>query len=106
MSTLTLEFTFDQMIRSIQRLSAQERWKLIQAILQIERARIQRSDSTLHELTDDETIKEVNQWVSTIRAERKRQLAAAAQSLLPDYQSDKELTAFTVLDAEDFNEAR
>jgi hypothetical protein len=30
------------------------------------------------------------------------QLAQAAKSLLADYQSDRELTAFTSLDAEDF----
>ena len=106
MSTLTLEFTFDQLVHSIQRLSAQERWKLIQAMLELERARIQYSDVTPRESTNDEAIKEVNQLVSAIRAERKNQLTAAAQSLLPDYQSDKELTAFTFLDSEDFNEAR
>jgi len=35
--------------------------------------------------------------------ERKRQLIQAAESLLSDYQSDKELTAFTSLDGEDFH---
>lgn len=38
------------------------------------------------------------------RMERKRQLAAAAEALLPDYTSDAELTIFTVLDSEDFHE--
>ena len=34
--------------------------------------------------------------------ERKKiELAAAAKALLPDYQGDPELTAFTALDAED-----
>ncbi|OGO41189.1 MAG: hypothetical protein A2W36_01715 [Chloroflexi bacterium RBG_16_58_14] len=34
---------------------------------------------------------------------KKRELAAAAQALLPDYADDKELTAFTALDAEEFH---
>jgi hypothetical protein len=34
---------------------------------------------------------------------RQRQLAAAAQALLPDYASDDELTAFTALDGEDIH---
>ena len=33
------------------------------------------------------------------------QLAEAAKALLPDYQSDRELTVFTALDGEDFRHA-
>ena len=33
---------------------------------------------------------------------RKQQLAIGAEALLADYSSDRELTAFTVLDGEDF----
>lgn len=36
------------------------------------------------------------------RTEMKQKLAKAAQALLPDYQAGGELTAFTVLDNEDF----
>lgn len=36
------------------------------------------------------------------RIERKRQLAEAAEALLPDYAAGGELTAFTALDSEDF----
>jgi hypothetical protein len=36
-------------------------------------------------------------------AERRPQLAAAAEALLPDYSSDPELTIFTVLDGQDFD---
>lgn len=36
------------------------------------------------------------------RAERKRRLAAAAEALLPEYLAGGELTAFSVLDGEDF----
>jgi hypothetical protein len=36
--------------------------------------------------------------------ERKnKELASAAKALLPDYQQDEQLTAFTALDAEDFH---
>jgi len=37
------------------------------------------------------------------QAERKRQLTAAAEVLLPDYAADDELTAFTALDSEEFH---
>jgi hypothetical protein len=36
-----------------------------------------------------------------LAAHKRQEMAAAAQKLLPDYQADKELTAFTVLDGED-----
>ena len=36
-----------------------------------------------------------------IQTEEKRQLAIAAEALLPDYEADDELTAFTALDSED-----
>jgi hypothetical protein len=36
------------------------------------------------------------------QAERKRQLAAAAEALLQDYAAGGELTVFTALDSEDF----
>jgi predicted CopG family antitoxin len=41
----------------------------------------------------------VREMIDAQLAARKRQeMAAAAQALLPDYQTDKELTAFTALD--------
>ncbi|MEW6587475.1 MAG: hypothetical protein AB1442_17935 [Nitrospirota bacterium] len=44
----------------------------------------------------------VREMIDVQLAARKRQeMAAAAQALLPDYQADKELTAFTTLDYED-----
>jgi hypothetical protein len=36
------------------------------------------------------------------QTERRRQLAAAAEALLPDYAAGGELTVFTALDGEDF----
>ena len=38
-----------------------------------------------------------------LTARKKKALASAAKVLLSDYQTDKELTAFTVLDQEDFH---
>ena len=35
---------------------------------------------------------------------RKQELEAAARTLLPDYNNDKELTSFTALDSEEFYE--
>lgn len=35
---------------------------------------------------------------------KKKQMAAAASALLPDYAANEELTVFTALDSEDFNE--
>jgi hypothetical protein len=44
----------------------------------------------------------VREMLDTQLADRKRRdMTFAAQALLADYMSDKELTAFTVLDAED-----
>ena len=38
-----------------------------------------------------------------IEIHRRSQLTAAAQALLDDYKTDKELTAFSTLDGEDFH---
>ena len=38
-----------------------------------------------------------------LRLRRQLQMAAAAQALLHDYQTDEELTAFRALDGEDFH---
>jgi predicted CopG family antitoxin len=43
----------------------------------------------------------VREMIDAQLAARKRQEMAVAQALLPDYQTDKELTAFTALDGED-----
>ena len=41
--------------------------------------------------------------LSPTKPSQSEQLAAAAQALLADYESDSELTAFTALDGEDFH---
>jgi hypothetical protein len=40
--------------------------------------------------------------LASAKTEQETRLAAAAQALLADYESDSELTAFTALDGEDF----
>ena len=47
-----------------------------------------------------EDLQEVGQPLTP--TERRRQLAAAAEALLPDYAAGGELTIFTALDSEDF----
>ncbi|MFQ5858821.1 MAG: hypothetical protein ACE5LU_24745 [Anaerolineae bacterium] len=55
-------------------------------------------EATLHLIRED--LRQVGQPLA--RAERRRQLAAAAEALLPDYAAGGELTIFTALDSEDF----
>ncbi len=43
------------------------------------------------------------QQTQPVGEERKRQLALAAEALFADYAADGELTAFSVLDSEDFH---
>jgi hypothetical protein len=56
-------------------------------------------ETALHLVRED--IEQMEQPLA--RVERKRQLAAAAEALLPYYVSDTELTVFTALDSEDFH---
>jgi metal-responsive CopG/Arc/MetJ family transcriptional regulator len=44
-----------------------------------------------------------NMLEEQIEQHQKAQLAKAARALLADYEKDEELTAFTVLDGEDFH---
>jgi hypothetical protein len=46
--------------------------------------------------------------MKSIREEavKERSLKEGAEALLSDYKTDKELTAFTILDSEDFHEAQ
>lgn len=49
----------------------------------------------------------VEQTLKSIKSEESnKRLAVAAEALYDDYMNDKELTAFTSLDFEDFYEAR
>ncbi len=69
-------------------------------------------------MTTEEIIKEIEQLpnekrlliekaIKSLRkAETDKQLRIAADALYDDYKNDKELTAFTVLDSEEFYEPR
>ena len=54
-------------------------------------------ESTVHQLRED-----LERFETPGLQERDARLARAAEALLADYSNDKELTAFTVLDAEEF----
>ncbi len=55
-------------------------------------------EAALHWIRED--LKRKDQSLAGM--EKKRQLAAAAKTLLPDYAANGDLTAFTDLDSEDF----
>jgi hypothetical protein len=56
-------------------------------------------EAALHLIRED--LQQVEQPLA--RTERRQQLAAAAEAILPDYAAGGELTIFTVLDSEDFH---
>lgn len=56
-------------------------------------------EAALHIIHED--LQQIEQPLT--KTERKRQLAVAAEALLPDYSADSELTVFTALDHEDFH---
>jgi len=78
--------TQTEILEELKKLTAAERLTIIEAALRLIR----------------EDLQQVAQPLT--RIERKRQLAAAAEALLPDYSAGGELTAFTALDGEDFHE--
>ena len=77
--------TQTEILEELKKLTAAERLTIIEAALRLIR----------------EDLRQVGQPLT--RIERKRQLAAAAEALLPDYAADGELTIFTALDSEDFH---
>ena len=74
-----------EILEELRKLSAAERLKIIEAALRLVREDLQRTEQ------------------STIYSQKERQLSMAAEALRPDYLAGGELTAFTVLDGEDFN---
>ncbi|MBI4670635.1 MAG: hypothetical protein HY741_03070 [Chloroflexi bacterium] len=94
--TLTVELTLDQIADAIRRLTPDERVMLFRLIT---------NQPPSEQLVPKRAVPQVTEQKSdyvTARAELDRELAIAAEALLPDYLNDKELTAFTALDAEDF----
>ncbi len=81
--------TYAEIREALSTLSLTERLSLMEAMLQLMREELQPLEPP-----------------PTERGRQAQQLAAAAQALLPDYASDRELTSFTSLDSDDFHEAR
>jgi hypothetical protein len=71
-------------VEELKRFTISERLEIVEAALRLIR----------------EDLQEVEQPLT--QAERRRQLAAAAEALLPDYAAGGELTIFTALNSEDF----
>ena len=80
--------TQTEILEALRRLTAMERLTVLETALQQIREDLQQMGKPLTQI------------------EKKRQLAAAAEALLPDYAADGELTIFTTLDSEDLNEER
>ena len=76
--------TQTEILRELKKLTSAERLAVAEAALTLVREDLQRTVRPLS------------------RTQISQQLAAAAQALLRDYQTDPELTAFTALDSEDF----
>jgi hypothetical protein len=74
-----------EILEELKKLTPAERLFIIEAALQELRGEIQQTEPP------------------PIKADSKRQLASAAEALFADYAADGELTAFSVLDGEDFH---
>ncbi len=94
--TLTVELTLEQIANAIRRLTPEERVTLFHLITV--------STPTEKGLAVDSIsqVAEQKENYAITRAELDRELATAAEALLPDYANDKELAAFAALDEEDF----
>lgn len=73
-----------EIVEELKKLTTTERLAVIEAALNLIREDLQQVKEPL------------------ARRERKEQLVAAAEALLPDYTAGGELTIFTALDGEDF----
>ena len=74
-----------EILEELKKLTTTERLTIIEAALHLIREDLQQVEQPL------------------ARTERRQQLAAAAEALLPDYAAGGELTIFTALDSEDFH---
>lgn len=93
---LTVELTLEQIANAIRRLSPEERVTLFQLITVS-------SPTEKNPAVDPiSQVAEQKENYAIARAELDRELATAAEALLPDYMNDKELVAFGALDGEDF----
>jgi hypothetical protein len=76
-----------EILKELKKLPTKERLAIMEAVLHLIR----------------EDLQQVEQQ-PLVRVEKKRQLAAAAEALLPDYALGGELTIFTALNSEKFYE--
>jgi len=74
-----------EILEELKKLTTTERLAIIEAALRLIREDLQRAEQPY------------------AHTDLKRRLASAAEALLPDYAAGGELTAFTVLDGEDFH---
>jgi hypothetical protein len=74
-----------EILEELKKLTSTERLTIIEAALHLIREDLQQVEQPL------------------VRTERRQQLTAAAEALLPDYAAGGELSIFTVLDSEDFH---
>jgi hypothetical protein len=74
-----------EIVEELKKLTTTERLTIIEAALHLIREDLQQVEQPL------------------ARTERRQQLAAAAEALVPDYAAGGELTIFTALDSEDFH---
>jgi hypothetical protein len=74
-----------EILQQLKTLPTIERLALIEAALHLTRQDLQQKEQSLPQ------------------TDKSKQLAAAAQALLPDYTPGSELTIFTALDGEDFH---
>lgn len=77
--------THKEILEELKKLPTTERITIIEAALHIIHEDLQQIEKPL------------------TKTEKKRQLAAAAEALLPDYSAGDELTVFTAIDHEDFH---
>ena len=73
-----------EILEELRKLTTAERLVILEAALHMVREDVQQMEWPL------------------VQTEKKQQLAAAAEALLPDYAAGGELTTFTTLDSEDF----
>ena len=74
-----------EILQQLKTLPTIERLAIIEAALHLTRQDLQQKEQPLPQ------------------TDKKKQLAAAAQAMLPDYAPGSELTVFTALDSEDFH---
>jgi hypothetical protein len=95
--TITVELSIEQIVDVLKKLTPAQRLALIRLLTT--------EDSFKQETTTLESLNEVLEELPVYeepRMDLDRQIAKAAEALVPYYSDDKALTAFTAIDADDF----